>query len=62
MNKVDNFRLQFPNDNKEYVPIMIGGMGVDISSTNKFLGRFHIGATWQTSTKWIYYTECSPIR
>lgn len=33
MNKVDNFRLKFPNDKTEYVPIIIGGMGVDISTS-----------------------------
>lgn len=45
-----------------YAMSNLSGMGVDISSTNKFLGKLRIGATWQTSTKWIYYTECSPIR
>ncbi len=43
MNKVDNFRLQFPNDNKEYVPIMIGGMGVDISTSELALTAANLG-------------------
>ena len=30
MKRVDDFRLKFGK--KEYVPIMIGGMGVDIST------------------------------
>ena len=43
MNKVNNFRLQFPNDNKEYVPIMIGGMGVDISTSELALTAANLG-------------------
>ena len=31
MKRVDDFRLRMGN--KEYVPIMIGGMGVDISTS-----------------------------
>lgn len=43
MSKVDNFRLKFANDNKEYVPIMIGGMGVDISTSELALTAARLG-------------------
>lgn len=43
MNKVDNFRLSFPNSNKEYVPIIIGGMGVDISTSELALTAVRLG-------------------
>lgn len=43
MNKVDNFRLKFANDNREYVPIMIGGMGVDISTSELALEAARLG-------------------
>ena len=43
MSKVDNFRLKFANDNKEYVPIIIGGMGVDISTSELALTAAKLG-------------------
>lgn len=43
MNKVDNFRLKFSNDNREFVPIMIGGMGVDISTSQLALEAARLG-------------------
>jgi nitronate monooxygenase len=43
MNKVDDFRLKFPQDNKEYVPIIIGGMGVDISTSQLALVASRLG-------------------
>ena len=49
MNKVDNFRLKFNNDNKEYVPIMIGGMGVDISSSELALEAARLGGVGHIS-------------
>ena len=42
-NKVDNYRLKFANDNREYVPIMIGGMGVDISTSELALEAARLG-------------------
>ncbi len=42
-NKVDNYRLQFAGDNREFVPIMIGGMGVDISTTELALEAARLG-------------------
>ncbi len=49
MNKVDNFRLKFPNDNNEYVPIMIGGMGVDISTSELALTAARLGGIGHVS-------------
>lgn len=43
MNKVDNYRLRFNNDNREFVPIMIGGMGVDISTSELALEAAKLG-------------------
>jgi len=41
MKKVDDFRLRF--DRREYVPIMIGGMGVDISTAELALVAARLG-------------------
>jgi nitronate monooxygenase len=41
MKKVDDFRLRFGK--REYVPIMIGGMGVDISTAELALVAAHLG-------------------
>jgi NAD(P)H-dependent flavin oxidoreductase YrpB (nitropropane dioxygenase family) len=41
MKRVDDFRLRFGND--EYVPIMIGGMGVDISTSELALEAARLG-------------------
>jgi hypothetical protein len=41
MKRVDDFRLRFGN--KEYVPIMIGGMGVDISTSELALEAARLG-------------------
>lgn len=43
MNKVDNYRLKFKDDNREFVPIMIGGMGVDISTSELALEAARLG-------------------
>ncbi len=40
-NKVDDFRLKLGD--KEYVPIMIGGMGVDISTSDLALEASRLG-------------------
>ena len=39
--KVDDFRLKLGD--KEYVPIMIGGMGVDISTSDLALEASRLG-------------------
>ncbi len=41
MKKLDNYRLQF--DGRDYLPIMIGGMGVDISATGLALAAARLG-------------------
>ena len=41
MKRVDDFRLRMGN--KEYVPIMIGGMGVDISTSELALEAARLG-------------------
>ena len=41
MKRVDDFRLRLGN--KEYVPIMIGGMGVDISTSELALEAGRLG-------------------
>jgi len=41
MKRVDDFRLRFGN--KEYVPIMVGGMGVDISTSELALEAARLG-------------------
>lgn len=53
MSKVDNFRLKFANDNKEYVPIMIGGMGVDISTSELALTAARLGGIGHISDSLI---------
>jgi len=40
---VDNFRLKFPNDSRELVPLIIGGMGVDISTSSLALVAAKLG-------------------
>ena len=41
MKRVDDFRLKFGK--KEYVPLMIGGMGVDISTAELALEAVRLG-------------------
>jgi nitronate monooxygenase len=41
MKKLDDYRLQF--DGRDYLPIMIGGMGVDISATGLALAAARLG-------------------
>jgi len=41
MKKLDNYRLQF--DGRDYLPIVIGGMGVDISATGLALAAARMG-------------------
>ncbi len=45
MKRVDDFRLRFPNQGgkQEFVPIMIGGMGVDISTAELALEAARLG-------------------
>jgi NAD(P)H-dependent flavin oxidoreductase YrpB (nitropropane dioxygenase family) len=43
MKRVDDFRLQFGKDKQEYVPIMVGGMGVDISTAELALETARLG-------------------
>ncbi|MEW6131987.1 MAG: nitronate monooxygenase [Pseudomonadota bacterium] len=45
MKRVDDFRLRFPgkDSKQEYVPIMIGGMGVDISTAELALEAARLG-------------------
>ena len=42
--KLKNFSLRFPNDLKSYYPLMIGGMGVDISTDRLALQACRLGA------------------
>ena len=44
MSKLINYRLNFPNDKREFLPIIIGGMGVDISTDKLALKAAEIGA------------------
>ena len=46
MKRVDDFRLKFGQ--KEYVPIMVGGMGVDISTAELALEAARLGGNGQT--------------
>ena len=46
MKRVDDFRLRFGT--REYVPIMIGGMGVDISASALALCRIILGVALST--------------
>ena len=43
MKRVDDFRLHFPGSKPAYVPIMIGGMGVDISTAELALEAARLG-------------------
>ncbi len=43
MKRVDDFRLLFPGSKQAYVPIMIGGMGVDISTAELALEAARLG-------------------
>lgn len=43
MKRVDDFRLHFPGSRQELVPIMIGGMGVDISTAELALEAARLG-------------------
>lgn len=47
MKRVDDFRLKFRN--REYVPIMIGGMGVDISTADLALEAARLGGVGHIS-------------
>ncbi|MEK7734974.1 MAG: nitronate monooxygenase, partial [Pseudomonadota bacterium] len=49
MKKVDDFRLRFGK--REYVPIMIGGMGVDISTVELALVAARLGGIGQRGFK-----------
>ena len=56
MKKLDDYRLQF--NGRDYLPIIIGGMGVDISATGLALvaarlgGIGHISAPLTTASPW----------
>lgn len=43
MKRVEDFRLHFTGSKQEYVPIMIGGMGVDISTAELALEAARLG-------------------
>ena len=51
MKSVDDFRLQFGN--KELVPIVIGGMGVDISTAELALEAARLGGIGHISDAMI---------
>lgn len=51
--KVDNFRLQLGN--REYVPIVIGGMGVNISTTELALAAERLGGIGHISDAEVCY-------
>ncbi len=51
--KVDNFRFQLGN--KEYVPIIIGGMGVNISTTELALSAERLGGIGHISDAEVCY-------
>ena len=55
--KVDDFRLKLGD--KEYVPIMIGGMGVDISTSDLALEASRLGGIGHISDC-LLYTSPSP--
>ena len=50
---VDNFRLQIGG--KEYVPIIIGGMGVNISTTELALAAAKLGGIGHISDAIVSY-------
>ena len=55
MKRVDDFRLKFGKGagEKEYVPIMIGGMGVDISTADLALEACRLGGIGHISDAMI---------
>ena len=55
MKRVDDFRLKFStaSDAAEYVPIMIGGMGVDISTADLALEACRLGGIGHISDAMI---------
>ncbi len=52
MKRVDDFRLKFGK--KEYVPIMIGGMGVDISTAELALEAARLGGIGHISDALVH--------
>ncbi|MCW8798904.1 MAG: nitronate monooxygenase, partial [Prosthecochloris sp.] len=56
--KVDNFRFQLGN--KEYVPIIIGGMGVNISTTELAISAEKLGGIGHISDAEVCYV-CDSI-
>jgi NAD(P)H-dependent flavin oxidoreductase YrpB (nitropropane dioxygenase family) len=56
MKRVDDFRLRFPNrgGKQELVPIVIGGMGVDISNTELALEAARLGGIGHISDAMVH--------
>ena len=50
MKRVDDFRLRFGK--QELVPIVIGGMGVDISTADLALEAARLGGIGHISMRW----------
>ncbi len=54
MKRVDDFRLRFPGSKQELVPIMIGGMGVDISTAELALEAARLGGIGHISDAMVH--------
>lgn len=54
MKRVDDFRLNFPGRRQELVPIMIGGMGVDISTAELALEAARLGGIGHISDAMVH--------
>jgi len=54
MKRVDDFRLRFPGSRQELVPIIIGGMGVDISTADLALEAARLGGIGHISDAMIH--------
>jgi len=54
MKRVDDFRLRLPGGKQELVPIMIGGMGVDISTAELALEAARLGGIGHISDAMIH--------
>ena len=54
MKRVDDFRLNFPGSGQELVPIMIGGMGVDISTAELALEAARLGGIGHISDAMVH--------
>ncbi len=54
MKRVDDFRLSFPGSRRELVPIVIGGMGVDISTAELALEAARLGGIGHISDAMVH--------